>query len=357
MLRTRFDFENRYLVTFDDRTGEYIRSSVYSIEGNLTPKEPFMADYPHLLDIGIMGHCEHGISGYCQNTGTYCYQNGESLIKANMTLKNYTSLMKQCSGKVFQVALGGRGDADCHPDFEAILEVSRHYGIVPNITSSGYRFTREKAKLVKKYCGAAAISWYETPYTLSAIKYLLDEKVTTNIHYILSEASIKRAVELIKRNLFPNGIAAVVFLLYKPVGHDKFELVLKPDNPYLDEFFSLMNKNEENYKFGFDSCLAPGVLLNCDQVSRTCIEPCESGRFSGYIDSEMNFYPCSFVQSEELVGDLNQESIESVWKGPSFKSFREKQKNRCLGCSDREDCLGGCPHMESINLCTRLERG
>lgn len=354
MIRHRFDPENWYLSTFDDVTGEYIRSNVYDQNGKDTNTEPFMGDFPHLLDIGIKGFCEHGLSGRCLDTGVYCYQRGGDVSLPDMTLEDYQSIMRQCKDKVFQVALGGRGDPDCHQDFEAILYESRNANIVPNITTSGFSFTPEKAKLTAKYCGGAAVSWYETKYTYSALDNLLSAGATTNIHFILSEKSISRAVEMMEAQLFPKGIRAVIFLLYKPVGYQRHELVLKKDNPYIKPFFDLMNKNEQPYLMGFDSCLAPGVLNNCSNAAPECLEPCESSRFSAYISSQMKMYPCSFVQKEAYETDLKKVTIQKAWKSEVFDKFRNILRSACPSCEKRELCLGGCPDLREINLCNTI---
>ncbi len=356
MIHHRFDYAHRYLTTFNDVTGEYFRSNVYDGDGNDTGREPFRGDYPHLLDIGIKGFCEHGLSGLCHDAGVYCYQKGGEIKQKDMTLADYKKLMIQCKGKVFQVALGGRGDPDCHRDYEAILSETRNVGIVPNMTTSGYLFNKEKAKITKQFCGAGAVSWYKKAYSERAINLMLEEGITTNIHFILSEASIQEAVMLMEQDGFPKGIRAVVFLLYKPVGYERPELVLKGDNPYLKPFFDLMNADNQPCMIGFDSCLAPGVLNYCKDAAPECIEPCESGRFSAYISPDMRIYPCSFVQDEKYSGDLNKHNLADVWEGDAFKDFRRYQTQACGQCGDRELCLGGCPAMSSINLCRRLER-
>lgn len=356
MIHHRFDPYFRYVTTFDDSDGSYFRSNVYDEEGNDTGKEPFRGDFPHLLDIGVMGHCQHGLSGACLKAGIFCYQRGGETVHPNMPLELYKDIIAQCQGKTFQVALGGRGDADCHEDFEAILKVTRDHGIVPNITSSGYKMTPEKAAIIKKYCGAAAVSWYKTDYTYSAIEMLLKAGVTTNIHFILSEESIEEAVDLMETNGFPKGIRAVVFLLYKPVGYDRQDLVLKLDNPWLKRFFDLMNADKQDFMMGFDSCLAPGVLNYCPGVAPECIEPCESGRFSAYISSEGWMYPCSFVQDEAYKKDLNVERLQDGWNSEAYERFRSIQLGACPSCDKRDQCLGGCPAMEGITLCSVKER-
>lgn len=357
MIQHRFDFKYRYVTTFDPNTGEYFRSNVFDKDGNDTGNEPFMGDFPHLLDIGIKGFCEHGLSGKCMEAGTYCYQLGAEVSSKDMSLEDYTSIIKQCENKTFQVALGGRGDPDCHPDYEAILKVTRDHNIIPNITTSGFLFTKEKACITKQYCGAAAVSWYKTPYTYKAIDYLLEEGVVTNIHFILHEKSIEEAIDLMQRNAFPQGIRAVIFLLYKPVGYNRTDLVLKKDNPYLKRFFELMNADNQTFMMGFDSCLVPGVVNYCQDVAPQCIEPCESGRFSAYISPDNKMYPCSFIQSPHYECDLKHLSIQQVWNSSVFETFRKPQRVACLECSKRELCLGGCPELNIINLCQDKKEG
>ena len=82
------------------------------------------------------------------------------------------------------------GDSDQHEHFEEFLRISRENHLVPNFTTSGYGMTEEIAGFCKKYCGAVAVSWYRSEYTLNAIKLLLDAGVKTNIHYVLGRSSI-----------------------------------------------------------------------------------------------------------------------------------------------------------------------
>lgn len=144
---------------FDTATGFYVRSGVIE-DGKDTGVDPFMRDFPSLIDIGVMGSCEHGISGLCVQSGVQCYQKGFSKRQPNMSLEDYKTLIDECAGKVFQVALGGRGDVDCHEHFEEILAYTRSKNIIPNFTTSGLKLTPEKCEIIKKYCGAVAVSHY-----------------------------------------------------------------------------------------------------------------------------------------------------------------------------------------------------
>lgn len=153
MVRVVKDNKYHFTSLFNDETGLYI-------QGIDVDKDPFMAEYPHLIDIGIMGSCEHGRSGLCMKAGIKCYQDGLHANKPNMSFNNYSRIIQESKGRIFQVALGGAGDPDMHEDFEKILQYTRENGIVPNFTTSGLGMTREKAALCKKFCGAVAVSMY-----------------------------------------------------------------------------------------------------------------------------------------------------------------------------------------------------
>ena len=167
---------------FDTETGAYVRTGILDGHGRDTGVDPFMASFPHLIDVGVMGHCIHGRTGLCVKAGIGCYQSGLLVEQPNMTVEHFRWMAEQCRGRCNQLALGGRGDPDQHERFEDLLRISRENLLVPNFTTSGYGMTPELAALCKKYCGAVAVSWYRSDYTLSAIQMLLDAGVKTNIH-------------------------------------------------------------------------------------------------------------------------------------------------------------------------------
>ena len=207
------DSVNRFSEYFNPLTGLYVRSGVIDEAGNDTGIDPFMRCFPSLIDIGIMNKCV--CAGSCK---VDCYQKAIARNGSNMSLFDYCSIMDQCKGKVFQVALGGAGDPDTHEEFENILKRTVENKIVPNFTTSGIAMTREKAELCRKYCGAVAISELNAVYTHQAFSMLKNAGVKTNVHYVLSNQTIDSAIDRLKRNYY--GMAnAVVFLLYKPIGN------------------------------------------------------------------------------------------------------------------------------------------
>jgi len=58
MIQTYHDVENSFKEKFNPKTGFYIRSGILT-NGKDTGVDPFMRNFPGLIDIGIMGSCTH----------------------------------------------------------------------------------------------------------------------------------------------------------------------------------------------------------------------------------------------------------------------------------------------------------
>ena len=352
-MNTRYvihDKKYHFKFAFDTESGAYIRTGILDEDGNDTGIDPFMASYPHLIDVGIMGHCIHGKTGLCAKAGIGCYQSGLLVQKPNMTVEDFRSIAEQSGGRCNQFALGGRGDPDQHEHFEEILKICRENNLVPNFTTSGYGMTPEIAKLCKQYCGAVAVSWYRSEYTLKAIEMLLDASVKTNIHYVLGNNSIDEAIDRLTRNDFPKGINAVIFLLHKPAGQGTRENVLSVSDPRVAEFFAQVDEHHP-FKVGMDSCNVPGAIRFCKSVMMESLDTCEGGRYSCYIGADMVMVPCSFDQNRLYEVSLRDMTIEQAWNSGPFERFRDRMRGACPGCDKKDLCMGGCPLMPEIVFC------
>ena len=299
-----------HISIFDSNTGQGMRIKRDKVSGKLLQDDPFMADFPELLDVGIMGHCKHGKSGLCQKAGIGCYQNG---LTRNMP---FSRLAEECEGKTFQFALGGCGDPDEHEFFEDILRIAREHKIIPNFTTSGLAMTKEKADICKEYCGAVAVSWYRSEYTLRAIKQLSKSSVKVNIHYVLSKNTIDEALQRLKEQTFPLEVNAIIFLLHKPVGQGRMDDVIRwNEREKLWEFLGYISSNMEAFpwKIGFDSCIAPALLRDEFNFPSESIDTCEGARWGAYVSPDMKLIPCSFANNmDEWKVDLRNSSIDEA---------------------------------------------
>lgn len=349
------DKKYHFASVFDTETGAYVRTGILDEHGKDTGIDPFMASFPHLIDVGVMGHCIHGKTGLCVKAGIGCYQSGLTVEQPNMSVEDFRWITEQCKGRCNQLALGGRGDPDQHEHFEELLRISRENNLVPNFTTSGYGMTPEIAAICKKYCGAVAVSWYRSEYTLNAIQMLLEAGVKTNIHYVIGKNTIDEAIERISNNDFPKGINAVILLLHKPVGLGSRENVLSVDDERVEKLFSEIDKRHP-YKIGMDSCNVPGALIFCKNVMAESLDTCEGGRYSCYIGPDMIMVPCSFDQDQKYQVSLKNCSIEDAWNSENFERFRRHMESACPECEKKELCMGGCPLMPEIVFCDSDKR-
>ena len=334
--------EEQYKVLFNQKTGFFARVEEKGI------KEIFWAKKgPELLDISITNWCSKGCD--------FCYRNSNEQGK-HISLDDYELIMKQASeNNVFQVALGG-GNPNQHPQFVELLQVTREkYNIVPSYTTNGRGLSKEVLEATKKYCGAVAVSAYE-PFTETkeALRLLKGYDIKVNLHYVLDKQTIKQAIKWLNEgHELLNMCNAIIFLNYKPVGNGKdYDLLLK-NSSYLQDFFHLIDNKKHPCKIGFDSCMVSGIVQYMKNINLTSLEPCDAGRFSAYISEDLKMYPCSFMMEHYQGEDLKERSFMDIWKNSS--SFKETRNNlggdRCSSCSQRENCLNGCPFLREIDLC------
>ena len=349
------DSRYHFRSAFDTETGAYVRTGILDEHGIDTGVDPFMASYPHLIDVGVMGHCIHGKTGLCAKAGIGCYQSGLIVEQPNMAVKDFRWIAEQSKNRCNQFALGGRGDPDQHEHFEELLSICRENNLVPNFTTSGYGMTLDIARLCKQYCGAVAVSWYRSKYTLSAIRMLMEAGVKTNIHYVLGNNSIDEAIERLRADDFPKGINAVIFLLHKPAGQGTKANVLDFHDTRVAEFFALVDR-QHSFKVGMDSCNVPGAIHYCKNIMPESLDTCEGGRYSCYISADMFMTPCSFDQSRRYYVSLKNRTIEEAWNSEPFEAFRNKMRRSCPGCEKKELCMGGCPLMPEIVFCDDSQR-
>jgi len=340
-----------FISGFDEKTGIYIRSGILK-EGKDTGIDPFMSSFPELLDIGIMGHCIHGKQGLCMAAGVECYQDGLHANDKNMSIEDFRKIAEQCKGRTYQFALGGCGDPDQHEDFEQILKICKENEIVPNFTTSGLGMSEKIAYLCKQYCGAVAVSWYRSDYTIKAIDILIKAGVKTNVHYVLHNGTIKEAMQRLRDKTFPQGINAVIFLLHKPIGLGTVEKVIDLKNKELTDLLNYISEEKLAYKIGFDSCTMPALIKQSGNIDLDSLDTCEGARWSAYISSDLKMFPCSFDNQEQRWAvDLSTHSIKEAWESTQFEEFRNHLKEACPNCSQRLYCMGGCPIRPEIVLC------
>ncbi len=334
--------EQHYSTIFNCRTGFFVR---IEDSGYCEPKWAKLG--PELIDISITNWCDRGCA--------ICYRRSNTHGR-HMSLLAYRSILSQAAKiGVMQVALGG-GNPNQHPSFLKILQVTREdYGVVPTYTTNGRGLTRQIVEASLKYCGAVAVTAH-TPYNemASAVRRLVAAGVRTNVHFVLDEHSVNTAIKWLKAPpKLLDGINALVFLNYKPVGRMRNARGLLRHSPRLQEFFQFACSSNHRFRIGFDSCLVSG-LTTFSRVNPVWFDACEAARFSMCISEDSLAFPCSFMKSTLEGFRVEKGNLQKIWhKSLLFQKTRRLLfDSTCKGCPHSLVCMGGCPLFEEINLCS-----
>lgn len=320
--------------------GEYeiffnTKSGLEVLRGCDEKPDPFFTVLPTLLDIGIMGHCNHDCG--------FCYQGNAK--QPNMTLTNFKQIINQVKHHVNQVALGGRGDPNKHKSFQKIIEYARENNVVPNYTTSGQDLTDKEIE-ISKMCGAVAVSDYGNTYTYEAVQRFMDAGIKTNIHLMFTSASFQKCIKIIHGynpwKAHSTGgeffdiekLNAVIFLLFKPQGRGADCIGLLPSPYQLQVMSETILRARDTFKVGMDSCLANHIFKHTkvDGVNRLSLDSCEGSRMSAYVTPDMKMMPCSFADHTNAV-DMKNKKIEYIWqKSRPFTKFRTALKKKPFIC-------------------------
>ncbi len=315
---------NKYDLYFNTKTGFEVLT-----------KDPFYTDLPTMLDIGIMGHCT--------NQCTFCYQG--STKQEHMKLEDFKFIIDQVKHHASQVALGGRGNPEDHPQFEEIIKYARENNVVPNYTTAGNNLDHRIAKLSKEYCGAVAVSMYDQHYTFKALNELLLNKVKTNIHWIYDRYSHFFIMDVLEGSDIWNEfdyeeLNALILLLFKPKGNAENLKYWMPTIAQTKELSHAITNSNLPFKIGMDSCLINKTqpYMELGRLQTLSIDTCESARMSVYISPDMKMIPFSFMDPK-YGEDMRLNSIEAIWNNASiFKQTRKMLQDNPYTCPALRRC-------------------
>ena len=326
-----------YNFNFDIVTGLFVRW------GKTRDDDPTWSPLgPEILD------CE--VSTICHGTGTpcaFCYKSAGPKGE-NMSLDTFKQILSKMNLKVLTQIAFGIGDLEANPDLFAMFNHCWDNGIAANVTINGYGLTKTLAKKLNSLCGAVAVSCYDKDLCYNAVKMLTDAGLEqTNIHCLLSESNLDKCMSVledVKTDPRLAKLRALVFLHLKPKGRAKNCACITSRDKYqalIDRAFEL------GVSIGFDSCganLFASTIKNrpdADEIMK-CVEPCESGLFSAYINTKGEFFPCSFAEGalgwENGIDVLSCDTFTDVWHHPRVADFRNVLVGNCRDCPFYEIC-------------------
>lgn len=338
---------DEYNYTIDKRTGYFQRW------GATQEQNPFKSFFgPEIADIEITTICNGPGGKLCP----FCYK-GNTNDGHNMTFEEFKKIFHKIPRTLTQIAFGGDAGGITNPDLFKMMEYCRYNDynqVVPNITVAD--ISDEVADRLAILAGAVSVSFYKhagKEYCYDSIKKLTDRGMKqVNMHWVISKESITQIDELIediKHDPRLSKLNAIVILSLKTKGRgEKF-------GPTTQEEYSEVIKKlfDNNIPLGSDSCGAMKFLKaiedrpDFDKI-KGFIEPCESGKFSLYLDSYGKVYPCSFmekvywnsldnyngIQEFDLLSEDIKDSndfLNKVWNSKEFENFA--MGTECANCT------------------------
>lgn len=307
-----------YNYIFNSETGLFLRWGETHDED-----PPFSPLGPEIIDIEV--------STICERKCPWCYKSNTAEGK-NMKFETFKMILDRIPKNLTQMAFGV-GDLDANPDLWKMFQYCLKRNVIPNITINGMRINPNLASKLAKYCGAIAVSHYNDEVCFDAVKILKENGVKQiNIHKLIAKETLKSSLHLIKSletDKRLNGLNALLFLSLKQKGRGRD---LQPLTKM--EFSKLINfALEKEILFGLDSCSAIKFLdlikgKKEEKVLRSMVEPCEGACFSYYVNVDGKGYPCSFLENDNSLQEIDllniNDFLNTVWFGSINKKFREK---------------------------------
>ncbi len=277
-----------------DKYAEYRRN------WRLFPIRQFVAEYPLLVDIEL--------SSICNLRCPMCYTITDQFKKkVNTTLMDwglYAKIIDEIGGKVPAIRLSLRGEATLHKRFVDCIRYAKEKGIkeVSTLTNGGTLNLDFFKKMVEAGMDWITISIDGTGKTyerirrplrfqdlLSKIREIRRFKDENGIHRpVIKVQSIWPAIEEDPKAYYDTFASYVDLVAFNPL----IDYLSKDDQiEYVDEF--ICPQQYQRLVIGAD-----GLVMKCS-------------------NDEENI---------EVVGNMNYETIHSVWHGQKMKAIRELQK-------------------------------
>jgi hypothetical protein len=315
-------------------------TGVSQVWGKTYDEDPDYSPYgPFIADIEITTIC----SGINNVPCPFCYKSN-TMKGSNMSLETFKKVFYNLPNTLQQIAFGVDSKCTSNPDTMDIFWHCRDNGVIPNVTVAD--ISDETAQQLSEVCGAVAVSRYKDKnYCYDSVKRLTDKGMTqVNIHQMLSAETLREALETIRDIQTDPRLAklnAIVFLSLKKTGRGTlFNTLTQIEFKYIVDLCL-----EKGIRFGFDSCSAGKFLKSVKdhpmyEKFYECSEPCESTRFSAYINVFGKFSPCSFLDDKDGLDMVNcKDFMEDIWNHPKTVAFRTRSI-KCLSTNQ------GCPVYE-----------
>lgn len=330
-----FDKKFGFMEIHDRTDNTYIRKF-----RKTTNEESFRRSFPMTLSISIVGGCKARDACYLD----CCAGKREYYPSKNMSFESFKKIIDEGSHKgLLDIILTGSGDPNDHPNFEQFVMYAKGKGLHITCNTTGYTMTPKTVNFFEKNINKVEFNLlYGEENSLSVFESLLSSNINVSLSILISSLTIDTATDFLRsgvlefnefgKNIRFRGNNAIGKLdsislrLYKRKGLGMLCGCLTEERK--DDIKSLISLLKKKKTFT-NTLLEPCFNKLFTAVNKKPFEQipsCECGRYTAYITENMVMLPCEFANVEMYGESLYDKSIEDVFNGKKFLSFREDYK-------------------------------
>lgn len=253
---------------------------------------------------------------------------------------------------VFQVALGGGELAMDDTVLELAAEV-RALGMLPNLTTSGFGLTEDRARALAACMGQINVSWDGPAYAelrgfdgsavaRRAVTRLVAAGARVGVNTVLARPVLPH-LEAFGTELRALGIAEWQWLRLKPAGRARAHYAdLTPTPEERAQLWPRLLDIEAAtaLTMRIDCALVPFLAqheLDPGRMAKLGVQGCPGGTGLLAVHADGSLSPCSFA-SERTQGPLS-----TAWRSaPALSAWRGALPEPCGSCAYQTVCRGGC---------------
>ncbi len=260
---------------------------------------------------------------------------------------------------VFEVALGG-GEALLRDDLLDLCAHIRSVGMVPNLTTSGFGVTPERAARLADLVGQVNVSldgldeayravrgWDGTALALRAIRTLVAAGVRVGVNTVLTRQNVG-ALDALADALVDAGVSEWQWLRLKPAGRaaDRYaDHVLPPADALAIWPRLLAIEARTGLVMRIDCALVPFLVVHApppETLERLAVDGCVGGSSLWARGASGKWSPCSFAHDDARAAS----DLGTAWDhDPTLVAWRARAAAPpapCNTCAYQTTCRGGC---------------
>ncbi len=296
------------------------------------------------------------INNSCNFSCRHCYSRADNGDEID------TQTLCQCLGKVakagvMSVNFGG-GEPLLRQDLLAIASCAAQSGMRVSMNSNGYLIDEKKALQLKEAgfskVGISIDSHDATIHdhfrgvsgshgrAVKALRFLQAAGLKTSISTVICKLNHLDVVKLIAL-AEQLDVEQLNFHNFKCSGlgySNKDELDLTPSE-WQSFYVEAIREKQQGRKL--DISLDDPIIASLGmRETNSMVKGSVCGKLSLNIKSNGDITPCGFIPI--VIGNIVSDDLRELWKNsPVLEKLRHKvATGKCAGCSDYNDCLGGC---------------